>query len=216
MKEQLREHIISLLSDLVTLDSQIILLAVLLVVSVIVIDSISSFAKKRSQEAGVSANTETVSVDGSDTMPIKEYISDMQGLAGKPDALIVENGFIIPVERKPLSKKLRDRHIAQLLVYMRLIEEFEGKRPPYGYLLLGPNCRRIKISNTEARQEWLQKMIDQMRACLEEHKPVPAAPHARKCARCNVRKSCGQRADLQVDSAPEVPVRINKKKSRAA
>ena len=199
MREQAREYIISLLAEIVTIDTQLILLAVLIVAAVIVLDAISAVARKKSKETGLDTKTKwtTVSIDGSKTLPSKSYISDMQGLAGKPDALLSENGFIIPVERKPLSKKLRDRHIAQLLVYMRLVEEFEGKKPPYGYLLLGSNCRRIKIQNTEARQAWLQKMIDEMQACLEHNILPTPAPHPKKCRRCNVRASCEARIDEQ-------------------
>ena len=72
---------------------------------------------------------------------------------------------------------------------MRLIEEFEGKRPPYGYLLLGPKFRRIKIENSEERQKWLQTHIDQMRGILAGAAAKPA-PHPRKCSRCEVRLIC--------------------------
>ena len=217
MKEVLREHIISLLSEIVTVDTQIILFAVLVVVAVIVLDSISAFAKKRSIEAGVSEGSVAVSIDGSDAIPVKNYVSDIQGLAGTPDALISEDGYIIPVERKPLSKKLRDRHIAQLLVYMRLVEEFEGKKPPYGYLLLGPNCRRIKIYNDDKRQAWLQGMIDEMRACLEEDIPVKPAPHAKKCKRCNVRSHCSAGSEIvQIASHRSKPKSKAKTPKKAA
>ena len=128
----------------------------------------------------------------------REYISLAQGLAGKPDALIEEAGLIIPVERKPLAKKLRDRYIAQLLVYMRLVEEFEGKRPTHGYLLLGPTCKRIRVDNTEAKQRWAQGLIDQMRRILDGG-PVTPSPHPIKCAKCDVRQRCYARADVVQD-----------------
>src|SRR5690606_19339167 len=136
------------------------------------------------------------SIDGSTTMPGRNYVSEIQGLAGKPDAIIIENGYFIPIERKPLARKIRDRHVAQLLVYMRLVEEFEGKKPPYGYLILGENCRRVKIPNSEGRQAWLQRYIDEMCAALEEGQPVIPEPHPRKCSKCVVRESCAYRSEL--------------------
>jgi CRISPR-associated protein Cas4 len=190
MKEELRTYIIELLTDIASIDIQLILLALLVVVAIIVIDAVTLFAQKQKKEAGIEVTSTTVSIDGSESLPIRNYISDIQGLAGRPDALIMENGYVIPVERKPLARKIRDRYVAQLLVYMRLIEEFEGKKPPYGYLIIGRNCRRFKIVNTEKRQQWLQKMIDEMQAALEESVPIRPQPHPRKCKKCSVRASC--------------------------
>lgn len=190
MKEALAYWILSLISEISQLDSEIILLAILVVTATIVVDSLSSFAHQKRQSAGTTKAHRAVSIDGSKEMPSKQYVSDIQGLAGRPDAIIKENGFHIPVERKPLAKKMHDRYVAQILVYMRLIEEFEGKRPPYGYLLLGPKCRRVKIENSEQRQQWLQKNLDQMRAILESGACAVPAPHERKCARCEVRHIC--------------------------
>jgi CRISPR/Cas system-associated exonuclease Cas4 (RecB family) len=106
---------------------------------------------------------------------------------------------LIPVERKPLAKKLRDRYVAQLLVYMRLVEEFEGTRPSKGYLLLGPECRRITIENSEARQRWLGTLLEQMRRVLDGGE-ARATPHPAKCSKCDVRSRCPAAADARRDS----------------
>lgn len=189
MKEIAAHAIYTLIQEISVLDSEIILLAILVVIGTIVIDALSGFAKEEGLKAGATLHSDAVGIEGSKSLPAKQYISDIQGLAGRPDAVIKENGYYIPVERKPLAKKLHDRYVAQLLVYMRLIEEFEGKRPPYGYLILGQKCRRVKIENSEARQQWLQSHIDQMRGILAGAPAIPA-PHPRKCLRCEVRHSC--------------------------
>ena len=189
-----------LVYDLAALDSQIVLLMVIVVAGVIVLDALSMSAHKAKKSSGVDAKgISTVSIDGSKTLPVRTYVSDIQGLAGKPDALICEEGYIIPVERKPLARKLHDRYVAQLLVYMRLVEEFEGKKPPYGYLILGPNCRRIRIDNTPARQAWLQNLIDQMQEVLQQKQSAKATPHPRKCRKCDVKSSCAFRADAAAE-----------------
>ena len=103
---------------------------------------------------------------------------------------MVENGYLIPVDRKLYSNKIRDRYIVELLVHMRLIEEFEGKRPPYGYLILGKNARRVKISNTEKKQQWLDQIIFEINAILDGHTKATPDPHPRKCPRCRVVKFC--------------------------
>jgi CRISPR/Cas system-associated exonuclease Cas4 (RecB family) len=91
-----------------------------------------------------------------------------------------------------LAKKLRDRYVAQLLIYMRLVEEFEGVRPPHGYLLLGPQCRRVKVVNSSAKQEWVDGLLQEMRRVLEGGNPSPK-PHPKKCSRCEVQARCSAR-----------------------
>lgn len=182
--------------EIATVDTQLIMLVVFIVSAVIVLDSFSLSARRMKKRAGISSDALIVSVDGGKSIPVKTYVSEIQGLAGRPDALISEEGFIIPIERKPLAKKLRDRYVAQLLVYMRLVEEFEGKRPPYGYLILGQNARRIKIDNSQDRQKWLDDMIYTMRGIVAGAASVPS-PHPRKCASCDVNSYCSFRGDKQ-------------------
>ena len=193
---EVKAWIFELLYQIASIDSQLILLCVLLVFVVVVLDAVSARARKQGSAVGMAPRATAVSVDGSTSLPVKHYVSEMQGLAGRPDAVISEDGFIIPVERKPLARKIHDRYVAQILVYMRLIEEFEGKKPPYGYLLLGPNCRRFKVENSPERQAWLQKMIDEMRLIADGAAAKPS-PHTRKCARCDVREVCQHRVDLK-------------------
>jgi len=193
------DQIISWLNNFIagvsTLHSSTIVAVILVSISIIILDASLTGAARKREGAGVSKKAVTVSIDGSKTLPIRNYISDIQGLAGRPDALISEQGYIIPIERKPLARKLRDRYVAQLLVYMRLVEEFEGKRPPYGYLILGPNCRTFKIDNTPKRQQWLQEMLDAMRQTLNSGE-CTATPDRRKCSGCFVKEHCAFRADL--------------------
>lgn len=172
-----------------SIDSEYILLAAVIIVGLVLLRSLRSVAEAKRKISGISRGSVAVSVDGSKTVPVRHYVSDLQGLAGRPDALISEEGFIIPIERKPLARKIRDRYIAQLLVYMRLVEEFEGKRPPYGYLILGPTCRRIQIENSQERQAWLQNILDEMRQIMKGGECV-ATPHPRKCERCDVNMVC--------------------------
>ncbi len=153
------------------------------------IRSFGKEAKRRHSASGFSHTEVTLAIDGSTILPEREYVSQRQGLAGKPDAIVKEQDYVIPVERKPLAKKLRDRYVAQLLIYMRLVEEFEGIRPPHGYLLLGPTCRRIKIVNSESKQRWVDGMLREMRAVLEGAEPK-ALPHPKKCAKCEARERC--------------------------
>ena len=127
-------------------------LMILLSSMIIVLETLSRKAKAKQAVTGIKPDIRSVVTHSPENFKSREYISKIQKLAGRPDGILIENGYIIPVERKPFSNKIRDRYIAQILVYMRLIEEFEGKKPPYGYLILGKNSRKVKIFNTAARQ----------------------------------------------------------------
>ena len=171
------------------IDVEVILLCLVVLNGLIIVRAIHHRAEEKRRRAGIGKSAIAVSVEGSTSLPGREYVSELQGLAGRPDAVISEEGFFIPVECKPLARKIRDRYVAQLLVYMRLVEEFEGRKPPYGYLILGPSCRRFKIENSPERQEWLQRMLDEMKE-IAAGKPAQPAPHPRKCSRCDVKDSC--------------------------
>lgn len=148
-----------------------------------------TFVAAKGELTGFETETTIISVDGARSYPTREYISELQGLAGRPDAIIVENGFFIPVERKPLAKKLRDRYVAQLLVYMRLIEEFEGKKPPYGYVILGSKARKLRIENSSEKQDWLTEILKKMNESVRTGTATPD-PQTEKCKKCDVNQSC--------------------------
>ena len=190
------------LAQVALTDPFVVGFAIVVVSVIIVIDRFYRVARVQKKDAGLANDAAAVSIDGSRSLPVRDYVSKMQRLAGRPDALISENGFIIPVERKPLARKIRDRHVAQLLVYMRLVEEFEGVKPPYGYVILGSNCRRIRIDNSPERQAWLQKFIDEMREVIATGKAVPT-PAPKKCRKCDVRDSCTYRIDAAPPAQPD-------------
>ncbi|NDC37226.1 MAG: Dna2/Cas4 domain-containing protein [Proteobacteria bacterium] len=200
------ETLLLLVTNASNFDLEEILLCVLLLAFLLVLEFFIRSLETKRVESGLSKRASAVSVDGGHTHAVREYISDIQGLAGRPDAVISEHGYLIPVERKPLARKLRDRYVAQLLVYMRLIEEFEGKRPPYGYLILGPKCRKVKILNSPERQAWLQNILDDMRGILEGAAAVPS-PQPTKCEKCDVREFCSAFAATADSTA--VPVAVN-------
>lgn len=148
-----------------------------------------SLSRER-RSVGIENESAILAVDGSAVRETREYISPRLKLAGRPDAVLQENGVPIPIEYKPNARKVRDRYVAQLLVYLRLIEDAHGMHPPHGYLVIGDKAKRIKIQNSKERQQWLQGELDIMRAVLSEHLEAPTRPHPRKCERCPVRDQC--------------------------
>jgi len=142
MNPNLSPYLQDLIYDLLGSDVLFFWLLVLLTVLVIVLDSLSAIASKKQKSSGVLPQITRVLSPGANFKETEHYSSEYQQLSSRPDALLIENGYIIPVDRKMGGNKIRDRHVAELLVHMRLIEEFEGKKPPYGYLILGKNARR--------------------------------------------------------------------------
>ncbi len=150
-------------------------------------------SKTIEQRSGFTEKTEVIALKGSEYLPSKRYFSPQLGLSSKPDALMRDGNFIIPVDRKPLSKQVRDRHVVQLLMHLRLVENIEGRRPPYGVLLLGENVRSVKIKNTEAKQRWLDSLLEEMWSIMDGL-PAAPAPDYYKCKNCDVRAYCNYSA----------------------
>ena len=187
---RLSELVVSVIREASLVDRGLALLVLILVVAAIVTDSLLSRIQHSRRKTGITRRMVVKSIEGGYSLAPREYISRRLGLAGRPDAVVEENGFIIPVERKAFGKKPHDRDIAQLLVYLRLIEDLEGMRPPHGYLIIGAAAKRYKIDNTEARQKWLDEILSEMRPFLKAPETVSATPEPGKCASCPFHPIC--------------------------
>ena len=116
-------------------------------------------------------------------------VSPRYGLSGRPDRIVNVNGHYIPEEKKP-GRQVYDAYRAQMGVYLLLIEEQYGIRPPYGVLILGDG-RRVKIPNTDALRAWVLAIatnIRQHRQRLEVTLSPPNNP--RQCLACGQRGHC--------------------------
>ncbi|RUL88013.1 CRISPR-associated protein Cas4 [Tautonia sociabilis] len=136
--------------------------------------------RKRGFEAGA-----TVALD-SETLS-----SERLGLIGRPDRIIRQGRYFIPEEWKS-AKRLQDAHRLQLGVYLLLVEERYGVRPPHGVVVLGDGSR-VKVENTEAlRSEVLgvARKIREHRRTIRE--AIPVDPPAWKCRVCGQRGNCAQ------------------------
>ncbi len=176
-------------ADRFSVPSEIALLILVLGVVIFLWDLFERRRRKLSSESGTNERAEAIAVKGSSHLPAKLYSSESLGLRGKPDAVFRENGQIIPMSIHPLANKIRDRHVVQMLAFLRLIEEAEGVRPEYGVLLMGKARRRVQLKNAAEKQVWLGTLIDEMRSIMEGVPAIPA-PSIPKCRACDVRKVC--------------------------
>ena len=145
------------------------------------------------KNSGLDEESEIIAVKGSDDIPSKEFFSKDLGLSGKPDALLKEDGFLIPVDVVPMSKKVQDRHIIKIIAHLKLIEHEQGKPSPYGILRMGKKGRIVKVQNTPEKRRWLESVLDEMRSIIEGV-PAAPAPTNKKCARCDVEELCAHSA----------------------
>ncbi|MEW4571286.1 Dna2/Cas4 domain-containing protein, partial [Tautonia sp. JC769] len=87
--------------------------------------------------------------------------SERLGLTGRPDRIIRQGDSVIPEEWKS-AWRVYLSHRAQMGVYFLLIEDQLGRRPEYGFIVLGDGSRH-RIENTEALRESVLGMAEQIR-----------------------------------------------------
>ena len=168
---------------------EILVLLLLLGVLIFVWDLFDRRSLSIKKSGGIGAKSELVEMRGSAYLPSNELASAKLGLSSRPHGIIREDGQIIPVDVNPLSKKIKDRHVVQMLVHLRLIEELEGQKPPYGILVMGPEARSVRIRNADDKQAWLSTLISEMHSIIGGVPAVPA-PAFYKCKSCDVRDVC--------------------------
>lgn len=127
----------------------------------------------------------------------KPLYSAAIGLTGKPDYLVEQGRFTIPVEVKKVHDPDRppyDTHIYQLAAYCLLVEEQFEQRPPYGILHYsnGQRSRSYAIDFTPALEESVREIILEIQRG-GRMKDVPRShEQPQRCQGCGYRHSCDQ------------------------
>ncbi len=120
--------------------------------------------------------------------------STTYGLRGLPDVVLRVEDELIPVEVKTgrVPKGPLFSHIIQLAAYCLLIEERQGRPPPYGVLQYGKHVRHEIDYNDELKFTLVNKLIE-MRQIM--HTGEAHRNHRRpgKCASCSRREGCSER-----------------------
>jgi CRISPR-associated exonuclease Cas4 len=113
-------------------------------------------------------------------------------LTGTPDYLVNTPHGIVPVEVKPTRKEEEPRqsHLLQVLAYCLLIEDTEGRRPPYG--LLRYSSSTFRVDYNDATRSHLLEVMDLMRqnAELEEWQVERSHDIPGRCRACGYRSIC--------------------------
>jgi CRISPR-associated exonuclease Cas4 len=123
--------------------------------------------------------------------PERALFSKRYGLIGKPDYLVEEGAYIIPIEVKTTRNvsQPRDSHALQLAAYCLLVEEEYGITPPYG-ILRYPQ-RRFKLDYGERERQWVIETLEMMREDESAAEVLPNHDQAGKCRSCQFLAICG-------------------------
>ncbi len=113
-------------------------------------------------------------------------------LTGTPDYIISTRDGPVPVEVKSgvAGSEPHESHLLQLLAYCLLIEEAEGRPPPYGLLIYSTGTFRVDYSpQMRAR---LLSVISEMRQATAQAEVSRNHDHKGKCRTCSYRSICDQ------------------------
>ena len=119
------------------------------------------------------------------------------GLTGKPDYLVEQGKFTLPVEVKMVRKLNHppyDSHIYQLAAYCLLVSELFEQRPPYGILHYsdGTNSQSYAIDFTPALEASVRQIIAEIQAASPKKDQPRSHNTAARCAGCGYRQVCDQ------------------------
>jgi CRISPR-associated exonuclease Cas4 len=147
-------------------------------------------ARKRS---GI-ATGKVVDVGASADKGEKIMESKAFGLRGLPDVVLRVEDELIPVEVKTgrVPKGPLFSHILQLAAYCLLIEERQGRPPPYGVLQYGKHVRHEIDYNDELKWTLVNKLIE-MRQIIRTGEAHRNHRRPGKCASCSRREGCDER-----------------------
>jgi CRISPR-associated exonuclease Cas4 len=127
---------------------------------------------------------------GAARVPAKALYSPRYNLTGKPDYLIQTEDGLVPVEVKPGrdDPEPQESHMLQVLAYCLLVEDAEGKRPPYG--LLRYHTSTFKIDYNAETRAYLLDVIEEMRGAREMPEVHRSHDQPGRCRGCAYTPIC--------------------------
>ena len=149
---------------------------------------------KREQNAAGLPQGRVIYADTSRWSPVESPLYDARsGLTGRPDYLVDDGDYIIPVEVKSSQIHARpyDSHIFQLAAYCRLVERTYAKRPPYG-IIHYPN-RTFMIDYSRELEAALESLLEEMHAHDTDADLNRSHGSIARCQACGFRSICDQR-----------------------
>jgi CRISPR-associated exonuclease Cas4 len=148
-------------------------------------------SRRKMSAAGLPGGKVIYSDTGAWERPQKPLYDPVAEITGRPDYLVKQGDFIIPVEVKSgRPESPYDSHIYQLAAYCLLVEREFGKRPPYG--IIHYQNRSFSVEYTSNLEFALQGLLTEMRQD-DNRKNIPRShEYAARCRGCGYTNSCNQ------------------------
>ncbi len=114
------------------------------------------------------------------------------GLTGKPDYLLQQGVYLIPVEVKPGRSVPYpyESDLLQLAAYCLLVEETSERAPPYGLLRYAETTFRLEY--TPAVRDDLLDVLAEMRDLLDADDCARSHDEPPRCAGCGFVQQCDE------------------------
>ena len=143
--------------------------------------------------AGLPAGRVTYADTGAWQRNERALFSREHRLAGRPDYLVRSGRDVVPVEVKsgPAPQQPYEGHVLQLAAYCLLVEEQEGRAPPYGILKYDDDT--FEIDYTAGLRARLLETLDHLRRDLAQPEVGRSHGQAARCRACSYRGRCNQR-----------------------
>ena len=122
--------------------------------------------------------------------PANPFYSKKYKISGKPDYIVKQNKYFIPVELKTGNhSKPQKNHILQIAAYCHLLEQNYGGFVPYGILVYN-DTDQYKIPFDPMIRFELESTIKKMRYSLKTGKIIMNHSDFKRCRACSMRTYC--------------------------
>ena len=150
-------------------------------------------AKRRRAELGLPAGD--VVYQDSVALLDETLFSRRYRLAGRPDYLLRDGNWVIPVEVKTgrTPNYPYPGQVMQCVAYCVLVEEHFGVRPPYGIILFEQSGKQFTIDFTPEAEHSLAETLRTMRHRLRLPEVHRSHTNPMICAACGFRDRCEER-----------------------
>jgi len=144
------------------------------------------------RRAGLPAGRVTYADTGAWDRCERPLFSNRHRLTGRPDYLVRVREGLVPVEVKsgPAPDPPYESHLLQLAAYCLLVEDQEGRAPPYG--ILKYEDRAFEIDYTPGLRDELLGVLDAIRHDLGARDVDRSHDQPGRCQGCGYRGRCDQ------------------------
>lgn len=145
------------------------------------------------QEAGLPPGRVVYADTGAWDRCERPLFSSRYRLTGRPDYLVHLPEGLVPVEVKSGSAPSQPyaSHLLQLAAYCLLLEEQEGRSPPFG--ILKYQDRTFEVEHTPGLRAQLLRTLQRMRRDLGDRPPARSHEEPSRCRGCGYRSRCNER-----------------------